>query len=66
MNIINPQFQSVIDFAKTRGFKKCAVYKMIKDPSFPVIKVGKKFYIDTDKFDRVWLPNRQSITLKGV
>lgn len=66
MNAINPQFQSVITFSKTRGFKKCAVYRMIKEPTFPVIKIGNKFYIDTKKFDEIWLPNKQETTLKGV
>jgi hypothetical protein len=65
-SIINPQFQSVNDFAVTRGFKKHSVYKMLKDPSFPAIRLGNKYYIDTLKFDEVWLPNKQKTTLKGV
>jgi hypothetical protein len=63
---INPQFMSVNDFATNKGFAKCAVYRMIKDPTFPCIKIGNKFYIDTLKFEEQWLPHKQQTTLKGV
>ncbi len=33
---------------------KCTYYKLCKQPSFPLVRIGRKFYVDADGLDK-WI-----------
>ena len=63
--ILNKNYLGVQEFCNVTGFKKCAVYKLCKNPTFPYIKIGIKFFIDYEKAMQ-WFADSEKTNLKGV
>ena len=58
------RFMSVKELASYLGIGLNKAYKLCHQQDFPVIIIGSKYLIDKDTLDKVWIPNRQKITLK--
>ena len=53
------EFINVINANTNSPIGENAIYKMVKEPGFPVLMVGNRFYIMIDKV-KDWMENRFS------
>lgn len=51
--IINKKYISVKDVRETFGCSKNKAYKIINTKGFPMIKIGKNYYIEEEAF-KIW------------
>lgn len=61
--MIEKRYMSVMEMACYLGIGRTKAYKLVKEPTFPIIHIGKKILIDKQALDEVWLPNKHSTTL---
>lgn len=60
------KYLRVKELAVMYGLGLNKAYQLCRDPSLPIIKIGKTILVDREKFENVWLEDKQKTTVKGV
>lgn len=58
--MLENRYMSVMEMAKYLRIGRTKAYTLAKDPTLPVIVIGKKILIDKQALDEVWLPNKHA------
>lgn len=58
------RYLSVMEMAKYLGIGRNKAYKLTKDPTLPIIRIGQKILIDKQALDEIWLPNKHETFVK--
>ena len=64
--MLENRYMTVTEMAQYLGIGRTKAYKLTKDPSLPIIRIGQKILIDKSALDEIWIKNKKEITLKGI
>lgn len=62
--MIANRYMTVMEMAQYLRIGRTMAYKVAKDPTLPVIRIGQKILIDKNALDEVWLPNKHATSLR--
>lgn len=62
--MIDSKYITVPELARYLGIGRTAAYKLTKDPTLPLIRIGQRILVDKQQLDEIWLPNKQETFLR--